>query len=227
MTRLFITHIVNNADIKINIGFEMFFFIYLYISTCINKGINMRNTSLSSLSQLSNQNLNQIQNQNQNVNQNRIQNQNRSLNGNKSVNGNRIQNQNKSVNGNKSINRIQNQNKSVNGNKSGIQKRVKHEKEYELVDFPETGQSYGEYKGKTPKQAAKKAFSRLARISKLNNSNQKFIVFVIREKDGKRKEHKYMGQRVRLANEGITIKRGAKNIQIRYKNVVNKYREDL
>ncbi len=198
----------------------------------------MRNTSLSSLSQLSNQNLNQIQNRNVNGN------------GNKSVNQNRIQN--RSINHNKSVNHNKsgNGNKSVNGNKSGIQKRVttsqeallpshrdtpsmkesrklKHEKEYELVDFPETGQSYGEYKGKTPKQAAKKAFSRLARISKLNNSNQKFIVFVIREKDGKRKEHKYMGQRVRLANEGITIKRGAKNIQIRYKNVVNKYREDL
>ncbi len=98
-------------------------------------------------------------------------------------------------------------------------------KKYELVDFPETGQTYGEYTGKSPKQAAKKAFSRLARMSKLNNSNQKFIVFVIREKGGKQKEFKYMGQRVRLANDGIMIKRGNKNVSIKYKNIVNKYKE--
>ncbi len=105
---------------------------------------------------------------------------------------------------------------------------IKKEKDYELVDFPKQGQSFGTYKGKTPKQAAKKAFSKLARASNLNNSNQKFIVFVIRSKvpnkNGIKREFKYMGQRVKL-ERGIEIKRGNKTVTIKYKNIVNKYKD--
>ncbi len=107
-------------------------------------------------------------------------------------------------------------------------KKVKKEKSYELVDFPTHGDSYGTYKGTTPKQAAKKAFSKLARVSNLNNSNQKFIVFVIRQKTpnkhGVKREFKYMGQRVKLEH-GIEIKRGNKTVTIKYKNIVNKFKD--
>jgi hypothetical protein len=152
--------------------------------------------SLTSLSQLSNQNLNHLSN-NKNLNH---------------------------LSNNKNLNHLSN-NKNLNKRINEKIKKEKKEKVYELVDFPETGQNYGEYKGKTPKQAARKAFSRLARMSKLNNSNQKFIVFVIKEKGGKQKEHKYMGQRVKLANNGIKIKRGNSTVTIKYKNIVNKYKD--
>jgi hypothetical protein len=112
-------------------------------------------------------------------------------------------------------------------NKRNI-KKVKKERVYELVDFPKHGNVYGTYKGSTPKQAAKKAFSKLARSSNLNNSNQKFIVFVIRakvpNKHGIKREFKYMGQRVKL-ERGIEIKRGNKTVTIKYKNIVNKFKD--
>ncbi len=115
-----------------------------------------------------------------------------------------------------------------NFNQSHTQKKIKKEKSYELVDFPKHGNSYGTYKGTTPKQAAKKAFSKLARSSNLNNSNQKFIVFVIRQKTpnkhGVKREFKYMGQRVKLEH-GIEIKRGNKTVTIKYKNIVNKFKD--
>jgi hypothetical protein len=109
-----------------------------------------------------------------------------------------------------------------------LSKKSKKEKSYELVDFPKQGQSYGTYTGSTPKQAAKKAFSKLARSSNLNNSNQKFIVFVIRQKQpnkhGIKREFKYMGQRVKLEHN-IEIKRGNKIVTIKYKNIVNKFKD--
>ncbi len=171
----------------------------------------MTQLSLSSLSQLSNYNLNNIKN---NVIKNNVIKNNVIKN---NVIKNNVQ-RNNELKTNVTINHKNSENKK-------IEKKIKKEKVYELVDFPETGQSYGEYKGKTPKQAARKAFSRLARMSKLNNSNQKFIVFVIKEKGGKQKEHKYMGQRVRLANDGIKIKRGNQTVTIKYKNIVNKYKD--
>ncbi len=118
--------------------------------------------------------------------------------------------------------------KNLNRNHNNLLKKVKKEKSYELVDFPKRGDSYGTYKGSTPKQAAKKAFSKLARSSNLNNSNQKFIVFVIRakvpNKHGIKREFKYMGQRVKLEH-GIEIKRGNKTVTIKYKNIVNKFKD--
>jgi hypothetical protein len=192
------------------------------------------NISLSSLSELANSNLNSfannIQNK-QNKSQNRnLQNgiQNRNLqNG---IQNRNLQNgiQNRNLQNGIQNRNLQNeiQNKSVkNKSKSIKNKKDIKQKKYELVDFPEIGQTYGDYKGKSPKQAAKKAFSRLARMSKLNNSNQKFIVFVIREKSGKKREFKYMGQRVKLANNGIQIKCGNRTVTIKYKNIVNKYKE--
>ena len=42
---------------------------------------------------------------------------------------------------------------------------------YTLVDFPREGETYGEYEGRTPKLAANKILTILARKIKLNNSN--------------------------------------------------------
>jgi len=75
---------------------------------------------------------------------------------------------------------------------------------YTLVDFPKEGDTYGEYEGKTPKAAANKILTILARKVKLNNSNNnsnhnKFIVFIIRNKKTN-KEYKYIGTRIKLNN---------------------------
>ncbi len=170
--------------------------------------------SLRRLSQLNNKNLNNLL-QNNSFQSESLQNnsfQSKSLQNNYSNNGS-----NYSV--------LNSSNKNINP--KNISKKIKKEKSYELVDFPEEGQSYGTYKGTTPKQAAKKAFSKLARSSNLNNSNQKFIVFVIRSKiankNGIKREFKYMGQRVKL-ERGIEIKRGNKIVTIKYKNIVNKFK---
>ncbi len=153
--------------------------------------------SLSSLSNLNNNVLNSISMNNRKLNHSK-------LNNNSKLNHSKLNHTNHKLN-----------------------KKVKKERIYELVDFPKQGDSYGVYKGSTPKQAAKKAFSKLARLSHLNNSNQKFIVFVIREKvsnkNGVKREFKYMGQRVKL-ERNIEIKRGNKTVTIKYKNIVNKFK---
>ncbi len=169
--------------------------------------------SLSQLSELNNNSLNNLNNSNSNsFKKNILSLNNSSLNKSNSVSLNKSKSKSNSVSLNKS--------KSVSLNKS----KKREDKIYQLVDFPKKGDYYGDYKGKTPKQAAKKAFSRLARLSHLNNSNQKFIVFFIREKYGAQKEFKYMGQRVKL-DRNIEIKRGNKTVTIKYKNIVNKYKD--
>ncbi len=140
-------------------------------------------------------------------------------------------NQNKSHNKiNHSLKNLSTNNKINKSKINKSNKKIMIEKKYTLVDFPEEGKLYGDFKGKTPLQAAKKAFTQLARLSKLNNSNGKFIVFVIREKknmkkNGSYRDFKYIGQRIKLPNP-IVIKMGNKNITYHYQNVVNRYKSD-
>jgi hypothetical protein len=103
--------------------------------------------------------------------------------------------------------------------KASSSKKVKA---YRIVDFPNPGDKFGRYQGKEPAKAAKKAFTKLARLSKLNNSNKKFIVFVIEEIGGDKKQFKYMGQRVKLDKPRI-VKIGDKEITYKYQNIVNVY----
>ena len=176
--------------------------------------------SLALLSKLNNNSLNNL---NKNIKNNSLSNSNYNLNNSSNYNLNNSSNYSLS-NSNSNYSK---KNILLNKNKS-LHKKVKIEKNYELIDFPKQGISYGTYKGTTPKQAAKKAFSKLARSSNLNNSNQKFIVFVIRQKKpnkkGIKREFKYMGQRVKL-ERGIEIKRGNKTVTIKYKNIVNKFKD--
>jgi hypothetical protein len=117
---------------------------------------------------------------------------------------------------------------SVPKNNASKKEKVKPGvKAYRIVDFPKPGDKFGRYQGKEPAKAAKKAFTKLARLSKLNNSNQKFIVFVIEEigvkgRDQEKKQHKYMGQRVKLDKPKV-VKIGDKEITYKYQNIVNVY----
>lgn len=99
---------------------------------------------------------------------------------------------------------------------------------YTLVDFPREGETYGEYEGRTPKLAANKILTILARKIKLNNSNNsdnKFIVFIIRNINT-RKEYKYIGTRVKLNKPKIVYYNG-KEVKHYYKNIVTQYDDYL
>ena len=107
--------------------------------------------------------------------------------------------------------------------KNMFEKNKKYE--YTIVDYPEENRTMGRFHGSSPKQAAKKAFSKLARISKLNNTKRQFIVFIIKNLTTN-KEYKYIGSRIKLENPKKVVING-KNIIYRYINVIGKYKEEL
>ena len=104
-------------------------------------------------------------------------------------------------------------------------KKVYEKMEYVIVDYPETGKTFGSFQGSSPKQAATKAFTRLAKISQLNNSKRELLVFVVRNQQTG-KEYKYIGSRIKLAKpRKVSI--SGKEIVYRYKNIIGKYRDEL
>jgi hypothetical protein len=104
-------------------------------------------------------------------------------------------------------------------------KKVNEKVKYVVVDYPYEGKTYGSFIGSSPKRAASKAFTKLAKMSQLNNSKRELLVFVMRnQKTGK--EYKYIGSRIKLAKpKRVSI--GGKEIIYRYKNIVGKYRDEL
>ncbi len=96
---------------------------------------------------------------------------------------------------------------------------------YTVVDFPNQHETFGRFTGNSPKRAATKAFTRLAKISKLNNTDRQFIVFTILNLTTD-KEYKYIGTRVKLVKPRI-VNRGGKKIVYKYINTVGKYKEVL
>ena len=96
---------------------------------------------------------------------------------------------------------------------------------FTVIDFPAPGQKYGRYKGKYPSNAASKAFSQLAKIINLKNSNKKnHMVFTIREitQGSDNKNWTYVGTRVEL-NQPIVKKIGNKTVKFNYKNIISQY----
>lgn len=87
----------------------------------------------------------------------------------------------------------------------------------------------GKYISKTPKSAAKKAFSKLfKRLQMVNNNlnnSSKFIIFTIVNKDNN-KEYKYIGKRIKLAKP-IKVFRNNKEILYKYTDIIGKYKNDL
>ena len=93
-----------------------------------------------------------------------------------------------------------------------------------LVDYPKPGKTYGYYKGKYPKQVAKKVANFLSKKHNIGNNDQKFIVFTIKEitKNSKNKEYKYIGTRVKL-NKPNKVEYNGKIIYHNYNILVTKY----
>ena len=116
------------------------------------------------------------------------------------------------------------------GARNDVQKiqtlNTKKEKDiYTVLDFPNEKETFGRFKGNSPKRAAMKAFTRLAKISKLNNTDRQFIVFSILNLNNE-KEYKYIGTRVKLIKPRV-VNRGGKKIVYKYVNTVGKYKEVL
>jgi hypothetical protein len=106
---------------------------------------------------------------------------------------------------------------------------INNKKTYKIVDFPNTGELYGNYKSTSPKKAAELAFDKLSNLISINNKNEyssgKFLVFTIRNIDNY-KEYKYIGSRIKLENP---IKKNINNKEVImiYKNVIGKYNSAL
>ncbi len=115
---------------------------------------------------------------------------------------------------------------TTNMNTNIKKENTKKEKDvYTVVDFPNQHETFGRFTGTSPKRAATKAFTRLAKISKLNNTNRQFIVFTILNLTND-KEYKYIGTRVKLVKPRV-VNRGGKKIVYKYVNTVGKYKEVL
>ncbi len=96
---------------------------------------------------------------------------------------------------------------------------------YTIVDFPKENKTYGEFSGASPKRAADKAFTKLYKLSKINNNSSDFLVFTIKNKRTN-KEYKYIGKRIKLIKP-IVVKRGGKEITYKYINTIGKYSSEL
>ena len=106
------------------------------------------------------------------------------------------------------------------------------EKTYKIVDFPTTGELYGNYKSVSPKKAAELAFDVLTNVISIENNNNKneyssgkFLVFTIRN-IGNSREHKYIGSRIKLENPIKKIING-NEVFLQYKNVIGVYKPEL
>lgn len=94
-------------------------------------------------------------------------------------------------------------------------------KKYSIIDYPKKNETYGVYISSSPKQAASKAFTQLARMSGIKNTNKKnAIVFTIKNMDND-KLYKYTGVRVEL-KQPIIKKIKDKEIVYRYKNIITR-----
>jgi len=96
---------------------------------------------------------------------------------------------------------------------------------YAIMDYPKENEMGGRFVGTSPKRAAQKAFTQLARKTNLTNHNGKFIVFVMKNLETG-KEYKYIGSRVKLKVPKVVYRDG-KKVLYKYMNVVGKYKEEL
>lgn len=105
-------------------------------------------------------------------------------------------------------------------NKSGGNKAKRY---FTIVDFPQEGRSHGSYSGSTPRRAASKAFTQLAKLYNFKNSTNdyKYISFTIREttRNSANKEYTFYGTRVKLFKPTI-VNHNGKTIKYYYKNII-------
>ena len=89
---------------------------------------------------------------------------------------------------------------------------------FRLVSVGNKKVSAGRYTGKTPMQAARKAFNRYCREKGVKTCKHNFVIKEITQ-GSKGKEYEYVGQRKKLSSPEI-IERGGEEIKIQYTSVV-------
>lgn len=93
---------------------------------------------------------------------------------------------------------------------------------FHIIHYPSVNQTYGNYIGKTPKQAALKAFHHLLRTlhlkNQITNENKQFLVFSLIDKDSG-KTYQFAGTRIHLVQPKNVVVDG-KNIQVQYKTII-------
>ena len=93
---------------------------------------------------------------------------------------------------------------------------------FHIIHYPTMNKKYGKYIGKTPKQAALKAFHHLLRSlhlkEQITNDKRQFLVFSLVEPSSN-KMYQFAGTRIRLVQPKNVIVNG-KNIQVHYKTVI-------
>ena len=100
-------------------------------------------------------------------------------------------------------------------------------KEYEIIDFPNKKENFGNFKGAYPKQAAEKAFTFLTNVvGDEIKKDGNFIVFSIQQKNKNtnNKELKFIGTVIELEND---VYNKEQNKVVKYKNILSKYNPDL
>lgn len=96
---------------------------------------------------------------------------------------------------------------------------------YTLIDFPSKGETFGNYKARSPSQAAKKIINKLAKMNDIHNNklaNTQLIVVNIRNTTSN-KEHKYVGTRIKLANPIEVMYPNNRIVKHWFKTVVSDY----
>ncbi len=96
---------------------------------------------------------------------------------------------------------------------------------YTVINYPRKNQTFGEFTGSSPKRAAHKAFSKLAKLGNLRNNTDELLVFSIQNLRTN-KIYKYIGKRIKLTEPREVIRNG-KKIIYKYVNTVGKYKKEL
>lgn len=94
---------------------------------------------------------------------------------------------------------------------------------YTLLNFPEDGQRYGRYTGKSPGIVANKIFNKLMKHYKFfdNIDGKKYLVFEFENTDTGKK-YEYIGTPIILQNP-ISVNIHNQNISVTHRSIVVKY----
>jgi hypothetical protein len=94
---------------------------------------------------------------------------------------------------------------------------------YRLLDFPEEGQKYGNYTGKSPGVVANKIFNKLMKYYKFDNNldGKKYLVFEFQNIDTGKK-YEYIGTPI-ILDSPMSVNIHNQNISITHRSIVVKY----
>ena len=98
---------------------------------------------------------------------------------------------------------------------------------YTILNFPEEGQKYGNYNGKTPGSVATKIFNKLMKHYNFldNMDGKKYLVFEFQNVDTG-KIYEYIGTPIKLENP-MTVNIHNKNISVTHRSIVVRYDDKM